>query len=85
MSKPANNTNAFPYITVRVTEQFKKRLEWAILQRQKDHLLHVTPGFIVSELAQHLPPHPDEQADPTATPPKKPAVAAPSKPKAQRA
>jgi len=54
----------FGYIHSRVTRLFKMRLKWACVQRERETARRVPESEILSELAAHLDPHPEE-AQPT--------------------
>lgn len=50
----------FTRVNTRVTNLFKKRLQWACEKRSEETARHVTEGEILSEFAHQMEPHPDE-------------------------
>jgi hypothetical protein len=50
-----------PRVNTEVTEQFRLRLEQAVEERRATSLTRVTMGEVLSDLAEFLPPHPDEE------------------------
>lgn len=55
-----NHPEHFGKIHSRVTRLFKMRLQWACEQRERETARKVPEGEILSELAIHLDPHPEE-------------------------
>jgi hypothetical protein len=61
LSEGTNGWQKSARVNSRVTRKFKLRLEWAVADRQEDTPHRVTEGDILSELADYLKPHPDEE------------------------
>jgi hypothetical protein len=50
----------FAIVHTRVTLAFKKRLQYACMQREREYARCVTEGEVLMDLGRYLDPHPDE-------------------------
>jgi hypothetical protein len=61
----------FARVNTRVTKVFKLRLQWACEKRQQETARRATEGEILSEMKDHLEPHPEEANGASPTPKKR--------------